>query len=210
MSPCRYRKIPVNHGRITTLSVKPAPAVVAGWVVGFGITLSSSIGPSGPDSRALLTRVAGPALVLWGVLLVMGFAITGPLSEPLRSEIGVNKDLAADRTHIWNTITLVASYLGGTEVVIGASLIIGVVVWRTRDWRLAAVPAIAILAETAVFLSIASLVNRGRPPVDKLDMAPTSSTEADTLARQRRYISHSPSWALRIERSWLRRTTILV
>ena len=66
MSPCRYRKIPLNHGRITTLSVKPAPAVVAGCVVGFGITLSSSIGSSGPDGRALLTRVVGPALVLLG------------------------------------------------------------------------------------------------------------------------------------------------
>jgi uncharacterized membrane protein YkgB len=46
----------------------------------------------------------------------------------LRAEVGLNKDLAADRSHVWNTITLVSSYLGGTEVVIGASLLIGAVV----------------------------------------------------------------------------------
>lgn len=146
-----------------------------------------------------------------GRALVMGFAITGPLSGPLRSEIGVNKDLAADRTHIRNTITLVASYLGGTEVVIGASLIIGaVVVWRTRDWRLAAVPAIAILAKTAVFLSIASLVNRGRPPVDKLDMAPTSSYRSGHVGAPTALYLAFAILGLRIERSWLRRTTILI
>jgi hypothetical protein len=76
------------------------------------------------DGRALLTRVVGPALVLWGVLLGLGFVITGRLSGRLQAEVEVNKDLAADRSHTLNTITLLASYLGGTEVVIGASLII--------------------------------------------------------------------------------------
>ena len=124
------------------------------------------------DGHALLTRVVGPALLLWGVLVGMGFAITGPLSGPLRAEIDINKNLAADRSHTWNTITLVSSYLGGTEAVIGASLIIGALtLWRTRDWRLAAVPAIAVLVETAILLSIASLVNRERLPVDALSPA---------------------------------------
>jgi hypothetical protein len=55
--------------------------------------------------------------------------------------------------------------------------------------------AIAILAKTAVFLSIASLVNRGRPPVDKLDMAPTSSYRGGHVgAPTALYMSHSPSW----------------
>jgi len=129
------------------------------------------------DGWALLTRVVGPALVLWGVLVGIGFAMAGALSGSLRTEVEVSKDLAADRSHTWNTITLVSSYLRGTEVVIGAGLIIGaVVVWRTRDWRLAAVPAMAILVETAIFLSIASLVDRERPPVDELDVAPPTSS----------------------------------
>jgi membrane-associated phospholipid phosphatase len=129
------------------------------------------------DGRDLLTYVVGPALGLWGLILGMGLAIRGPLAGPLRAEYGVSKRLAADRNGTWNTITLVLSYMGGTEIVIGFSLIVAaLVLWRTRDWSLAAVPAIAILLETAIFLSISSLVGRGRPQVDKLDVAPPTSS----------------------------------
>jgi membrane-associated phospholipid phosphatase len=150
--------------------------------------------------------------VLWGVLLGIGFAMAGPLSGPLGAEVEVNNDLAADRSHTWNTITLVSSYLGGTEVVIGASLIIGALVfWRTRDWRLAAVPAIAILVETAIFLSIAGLVDRGRPPVDKLDVAPPTSSypSGHVGAATALYLTFA-ILALRIKRALLRWTTILI
>src|SRR5215213_9183568 len=133
--------------------------------------------PDWSDGWALLRRVVGPALVLWGGLVGMGFLIAGPLSRPLRAEVEVDQYLAAYRSHTWNTITLLLSDLGSTEVVIGASLIIGALtLWRTRDWRLAAVPAIAVLIETVIFLSIASLVDRERPPVVKLDVAPPTSS----------------------------------
>jgi len=164
------------------------------------------------DARALLTHVVGLALVLWVVLVGIGFAIAGPLSGPLHAEVEVNKDLAADRSHTLDTITLVSSYLGSTEVVIGASLIVGAaVIWRTRNWRLAAVPAIAILVETAIFLSIASLVDRERPPVDKLDVAPPTSSypSGHVGAATALYLAFA-ILALRIERLWLRRTTIFI
>ena len=148
------------------------------------------------DGRALLTRVVGPALLLWAVLLGIGFAMAGPLSRPLRVEVEVNKDLAGDRSHTWNTITLVSSYLGGTEVVIGASLIIGaVVVRRTRDWRLAAVPAIAILVETASSLASPALWTESTLQSTSWTWRRgPAATQADTSARRPRYISHSPSW----------------
>ena len=150
--------------------------------------------------------------MLWVVLVGIGFAIAGPLSGPLHAEVEVNKGLAADRSHTLDTITLVSSYLGSTEVVIGASLIIGaVVVWRTRDWRLAAVPAMAILLETAIFLSMAGLVDRERPPVAKLDVAPpTSSYPSGHVGASAALYLVSAIFALRIERSWLRRTTIFI
>jgi hypothetical protein len=132
--------------------------------------------PDWSDGRALLARVIGPALVLWAGLVGIGFALAGPLSGPLRDEVDVDQYLAAERSHSWNTITLLWSDLGSTEVVIGASLILGALtLWRTRDWRLAAVPTIAVLIETVIFLSIASRVNRERPPVVKLDVAPPTS-----------------------------------
>src|SRR5215208_2163300 len=168
--------------------------------------------PDWSDGRALLARVIGPALVLWAGLVGIGFALAGPLSGPLRDEVDVDQYLAAERSHTWNTITLLWSDLGSTEVVIGASLIIGaLILWRTRDWRLAAVPAIAILVETAIFLSIASLVNRERPPVEKLDVAPpTSSYPSGHVGASTALYLTFAILALRIERSWLRRTTIFV
>jgi membrane-associated phospholipid phosphatase len=72
------------------------------------------------------------------------------------------------------------------------------------------VPAIAILVETAIFLSIASLVDRERPPVEKLDVAPpTSSYPSGHVGASTALYLAFAILALRIERSWLRRTTIL-
>src|SRR5215218_6166715 len=162
--------------------------------------------PDWSDGRALLARVIGPALVLWAGLVGIGFALAGPLSGPLRDEVYIDRYLAAERSHSWNTITLLWSDLGSTEVVIGASLIIGALtLWRTRDWRLAAVPTIAVLIETVIFLSLASLVNRERPPVVKLDVAPPTSSYPSghvgastalylAFAFLALHISPSPSW----------------
>src|SRR5215213_4462801 len=168
--------------------------------------------PDWSDGRALLARVVGPALVLWGGLVGMGFLIAGPLSRPLRAEVEVDQYLAADRSHTWNTITLLLSDLGSTEVVIGASLILGALtLWRTRDWRLAAVPAIAVLIETVIFLSIASLVDRERPPVVKLDVAPpTSSYPSGHVGASTALYLAFAFLALHIARVWLRRITVFL
>lgn len=47
---------------------------------------------------------------------------------------------------------------------------------RTREWRVAALPAAALVLETAVYLSAGAVVRRPRPPVPRLDRdQPTSS-----------------------------------
>jgi membrane-associated phospholipid phosphatase len=168
--------------------------------------------PDWSDGRDLLTRVVGPALVLWALLVGIGFVIAGLLSGPLRAEAGVDKSLAADRSEIWNTITLVWSQLGSTEVVIGASLIVGALaLWRIRDWRLAVVPAIAILIETAIFLSVASLIDRPRPPVDRLDVAPpTSSYPSGHVGASTALYLAFALLAARMRRTGLRWMTILI
>lgn len=56
------------------------------------------------------------------------------------------------------------------------ALAVGLIGWRTRDWRTAAVPAAALLAETGVYLTAGALVGRPRPDVPRLDRdQPTSS-----------------------------------
>ena len=56
--------------------------------------------PHWADGRALLTRVVGPALVLWGLPVGIGFAIAGALSGSLRAEVEVNKDLRGPEPHL--------------------------------------------------------------------------------------------------------------
>jgi len=76
---------------------------------------------------------------------------------------------------------------------------------------LAAVPAIAILIETVIFLSIASLVDRERPPVVKLDVAPPTSSypSGHAGASTALYLAFA-FLALHIARAWLRWTTIFL
>ena len=145
-------------------------------------------------------------------MLLIGLAVAGPLSGPLTAEDAINQSLATVRTGPWNAITLVWSYLGGTEVVVGLCLVVSVLVlWRTRDWRLAVVPPIAILLQLAIYLTITALVVRARPSVDQLDALPpmTSYPSGHVGASTALYFSFA-LLALGIERVALRRTVIAV
>ncbi len=138
--------------------------------------------------------------------------LTGPLTGPLQAEDAVNADLAANRTGLWNTITLVWSYLGSTEAVAGVGLLVSaVVVWWTRDWRRAVVPVIAILLQLAIYLTITALVSRQRPSVDPLDTLPplTSYPSGHVGAATALYVALA-LLALGIARTGLRRTVIVI
>ena len=146
------------------------------------------------------------------MILGVGLIFAGPLSQPLDAEDAINAGLAANRTPTWDTITFVWSYLGSTEVVVGLCLIVaGLVLWRTRDWRLAVVPMIAILFQLAIYLTITALVVRERPSVDKLDQLPpmTSYPSGHVGASMALYLVFA-LLALRIERVALRRTVIVI
>lgn len=125
----------------------------------------------GADGRDLLLFVLGPALAVWLLVLGIGLVLAGPLAPLLQAEDAVNQGLALQRTAAWDTISFFWSYLGSTEVIVGVCLLVcGVVLWRTRDWRLAAVPAIAVLLQLIIYLGITAVVRRERPSVDRLDV----------------------------------------
>lgn len=124
----------------------------------------------------------------------------------------MNDELAAHRTPGWNLVTLVWSHLGNTETVIGVCLVVaGVLLWRTRDWRFAAVPAIALLLQAIIFATVSNLVDRDRPSVAKLDVSPptTSYPSGHTGASTALYVALA-LLALQIARTWLRRLVITV
>lgn len=136
----------------------------------------------------------------------------GPLNGVSQAEESVNKDLAADRTGTWDTITAVWSQIGNTIGVIAVCIVVAsLILWRTRDLRLAFVAPIAIAMQGLIFLVVAKLVDRDRPPVDKLDASPPTASypSGHVGASTGLYVAFA-LLALRIDRPWLRWTTVVV
>ncbi len=136
----------------------------------------------------------------------------GPLDGVSRAEESVNKDVAADRTGTWDTITAVWSQIGNTIGVIAVCIVVAsLILWRTRDLRLAFVAPIAIAMQGLIFLVVAKLVDRDRPPVEKLDASPpTASYPSGHVGASTGLYVALALLAVRIERPWLRWTTVVV
>jgi undecaprenyl-diphosphatase len=164
------------------------------------------------DGGDLLTRAVAPGVGLFGVIVALGFSLDGPLDGLSHSEEAVNKDLANHRTGTWNTITLIWSHIGNTESVIGVCILVSaILLWRTRNWRLAAVPPIAIAMQGLIFLIASHLVDRDRPPVLKLDPSPpTASYPSGHVGASTGLYLAFTLLALAIHRAWLRTLTAIV
>jgi undecaprenyl-diphosphatase len=150
--------------------------------------------------------------VLWGAIVGFGLLLTGPLLGLSRDEEAVSKDLAAGRTPTWNDITLWWSHIGNTEYVIGVGVIVALILlWRTRNWRLAVTPLIAISLQATIFVLATAVVGRSRPSVPKLDPAPPTSSypSGHVGASTALYVTFA-LLATRIERAWLRWLTTVV
>jgi len=163
------------------------------------------------DGRDLLTRAVGPGIVLWGVVVGLGLLITGPLAAVDRWEDHLAADFNRARTPVWDSITDIWSRLGNTEIVIATCVVVtAVLLWRTRDWRFSAVPAIAISLQATIFVIAANMVDRVRPPVLPEDPSPPTSSfpSGHVGASTALYTSFALLAAERIERDWLRRLVI--
>ena len=67
--------------------------------------------------------------------------------------------------------------IGATLFIItGCVVAMALILWRTRQWWFAVVPAIAISVQSAVFVTSAAVVGRGRPGVEQLDVSPPTSS----------------------------------
>lgn len=124
----------------------------------------------------LARRVLLPAVVLWLVIVGLGFLITGPLGD-LPAEDAVNASLEEGRTPLLNSLTSLWSNIGATLFIISACALAMVLLWwRTKQWWFAIVPGIAVAVQAAVFVTSAAVVGRDRPDVDHLDTAPPTSS----------------------------------
>ena len=130
----------------------------------------------GAAIRDLLVRNVAPAAVLWLGIVGVGLLIKGPL-HGLRSENAISRDVQAGRSARWDTVTMLWSHIGNTEIVIGVcALAVGLLWWQTGQWWRAVVPAIAIAIQSTVFVIATAVVGRPRPDVAHLDPAPPTSS----------------------------------
>lgn len=115
------------------------------------------------------------------------------------------------RTESLNSVTDLWSRLGNTEVVIAVcALAVWLLLLRTREWRLAAVPALAISLQASIFLTATQVVGRQRPPVLPLDTSPpTSSFPSGHVGASTALCGALLLLALQhVERGWLRRAVV--
>ena len=130
-----------------------------------------------PVSAAVVIAVLG-YVVVGTVLVGLGLLLTHVLlSGGLgRWDEGVNEWFVTRRTTSLNTITSVATMLGSTAPVIGMMLISVIFLVFRRLWREVGVIVVALAVEFLVFLTTAVIVDRPRPTVPRLDIAPPTSS----------------------------------
>ena len=127
--------------------------------------------------RDVFVRAVLPAVALFGVIVAFGFLLKGPLDTYGEWEKGINRWYQDGRTSTGEAITQYMSMIGNTEYVIGVGVIVCAIVWwRTKEWWFAVVPMIAISLQATVFVLAAAVVGRARPPVERLDPTPPTSS----------------------------------
>ena len=124
-------------------------------------------------------RLIGGAVVIWGLLSLIGLLFTKVLVRSGRQpfDAGVDATLAGHREHLLNSITAVVSALGSTPVVIAVVLVAALVMrLKVRRWHESLALLIAMVGELAIFLAVTTAVHRNRPSIPRLDAAPPTSS----------------------------------
>jgi undecaprenyl-diphosphatase len=135
-----------------------------------------------PAVAALAVTVAGWA-VLSVVLVAIGLLLTDVLlgSSVADGRLGtwdadVNRWLAERRTSFFDTLTEWGSRLADTFTIIIGTAVLALVFLVRRWWQEALFIVLSPFIEVNVFLVTTFLVDRDRPPVERLDTAPPTSS----------------------------------
>jgi membrane-associated phospholipid phosphatase len=130
-----------------------------------------------------LPRLVGLVLAAFvlveALLLGLGMLVTRALDDGAlhRQEVAFERTLLEHRTPLWNEVTHYGSVLGstGTIVVLTAAGCL-LLAWRGHGPRLPVFLAVAVAGETGLFLLASLVVDRVRPAVPQLDVAPPTSS----------------------------------
>jgi undecaprenyl-diphosphatase len=127
----------------------------------------------------LIALVLAAFVVVEGLLLGLGLLVTRVLvhTSLSRQELAFERTLVAERTPLWDQVTHYGSLLGSTvTVVILTAAACLLLAWLGHGPRLPVFLAVAVAGETALFLLASLAVDRRRPPIPQLDVAPPTSS----------------------------------
>jgi len=129
--------------------------------------------------KIVALRLAGGAVVLWGLFSLIGMLVTHVLvHRPVQSvDRGVEVWFAARRTGAWNSVTMFGADMAETQTAIAVTVVVVLLLrWHLRRWYESWILVAAMVGELLVFYSVTATVHRPRPPVVRLDVAPPTSS----------------------------------
>jgi membrane-associated phospholipid phosphatase len=133
-----------------------------------------------PRTRGgLVGAVLGAFVLVEALLLGLGLLVTRVLAGGWLhdEEVSFEDAVGNSRTPLWNGLTRYGTVLGATSTVVALTAA-GCLVLALRGHgpRLPLFLALAVAGETLLFLLASTLLDRVRPPIPHLDVAPPTSS----------------------------------
>jgi len=131
------------------------------------------------DGRRTVLKVGLALIVLVGMMLGAGWLVTRAFVHdwPFTAEDGVDRSLAGDRTPLLNHISAFFSTMASTPYAIGLTVLAAILARLVfHRWREALFVAGVVAVEAVVFLVTTLVIERPRPLVSHLDVAPPTSS----------------------------------
>ena len=121
----------------------------------------------------------GGAVAIWIVLTVIGLILTHVFDKGAvhRADLGVDIWFAHHRSPGWNSVMLFGTDLARTQTVIAVAAAAALFLrWRLKRWHESFIVIAAVAGEVLIFLAVTQTVPQRRPPVPRLQAAPTTSS----------------------------------
>lgn len=128
------------------------------------------------DRRGLTIWIIG-YVVMTVVAIGVGLLIVHELHDVRSLDVRVARWLFRHRTDGWDSVTWCGSMIADAYVKIPAAAILAVFfLWRWRRWSEPALLVGALVLEVAAFTTSSFVVDRGRPPIPRLDPVPPTGS----------------------------------
>lgn len=131
------------------------------------------------DWKTVALRLAGGAVVVWGLLSLIGLAVTHLLHTAgfHTADLSPDKWFAGHRTGALNVVTYIGTTMAQTTTAIGVTVVVVLLLrWRLGRWHESGIFVTVMAGELLIFLSITFAIHEARPPVARLDAAPPTSS----------------------------------